>query len=81
MSPLAVHAAYHIAHGAKSLLWTASDVMTIRAPVRLYGIDPGAASWLFRSAWLPIRWPIARWENRWRGILRARRDWQQSASQ
>lgn len=47
MSTRAVHAAYYVAHTAKSLLWTAGDLATIYALVSLYGVDPEQAGWLF----------------------------------
>ncbi len=47
LSPRAAHAAYYAAHVGKSLLWTASDLVTIYALVSLFGVDPGLAGWLF----------------------------------
>lgn len=47
MSPAQVHGAYYAAHVGKSLLWTASDLVTIYALVSLYGVDPALAGWLF----------------------------------
>ncbi|MEK9213282.1 hypothetical protein [Sphingomonas sp. 2378] len=47
MSPRAAHGAYYAAHVAKSLLWTAGDLVTIYALVSLYGVDPALAGWLF----------------------------------
>ena len=47
MRPARAHGAYYAAHVAKSLLWTASDLVTIYALVSLYGVDPALAGWLF----------------------------------
>lgn len=47
MSLKRVRGAYYTAHVAKSLLWTASDLVTIYALVSLYGVDPAVAGWLF----------------------------------
>lgn len=47
MSPVRAHGVYYAAHVAKSLLWTASDLVTIYALVSLYGVDPAMAGWLF----------------------------------
>lgn len=47
MNPRAAHGAYYAAHVAKSLLWTAGDLVTIYALVSLYGLDPVLAGWLF----------------------------------
>jgi Na+/melibiose symporter-like transporter len=47
MNPRVVHAAYYIAHIAKSLLWTATDLVAIYALVSLFGLDPARAGWLF----------------------------------
>lgn len=47
MNRLAVHTAYYVAHTAKSLLWTAGDLVTIYALVSRYRIDPDTAGWLF----------------------------------
>ncbi|MEG3125925.1 MFS transporter [Sphingomonas sp. GB1N7] len=47
VSPRGIHTAYYVAHTAKSLLWTASDLVTIYALVKLHGLDPGFAGWIF----------------------------------
>ncbi|WP_375395975.1 hypothetical protein [uncultured Sphingomonas sp.] len=47
LSPRAAHTAYYTAHIGKSLLWTASDLVTIYALVSLFGVDPALAGWLF----------------------------------
>ncbi len=47
MNARTVHAAYYVAHSAKSLLWTAGDMIAIYALVGLYGRDPMMAGWLF----------------------------------
>ncbi|MGN7998929.1 hypothetical protein [Sphingomonas sp. 22176] len=47
LSPHASHGAYYAAHIGKSLLWTASDLVTIYALVSLFAVDPVLAGWLF----------------------------------
>lgn len=47
LSPRAAHSAYYAAHIGKSLLWTASDLVTIYALVSLCGVDPALSGWLF----------------------------------
>ncbi|WP_242098691.1 hypothetical protein [Sphingomonas sp. CROZ-RG-20F-R02-07] len=47
LAPRTIHAAYYAAHIGKSLLWTASDLVTIYALVTLFGVDPALAGWLF----------------------------------
>lgn len=47
LPPRAAHSAYYAAHIGKSLLWTASDLVTIYALVSLFGVDPTRAGWLF----------------------------------
>lgn len=39
--------AYLVAHFGKSLLWTGSDLLSVFVLVRLHGMAPGLAGWLF----------------------------------